>query len=312
MKITLLLHSLYDVLIIRTDSLNLIRFVKDWEVIWSREKDWSQIGVEIEKRLNNRFSKNYYYAGEWLKYNSDFEELFTELLTLKSRNEVFSVHWYKVDAHSGDDGNDKSDCLARYGRKLLYDNRQLFESLKLFLLQNNTKNQCQNREENLNFNFNSPHLVEVTQVPVHISTMSVVETMKISQQNVVKEKEDKYCPATKRIVVRTPKEVFTTCMKLRKLEIDQHINVPVNPCVAQCTYCLQLNHLKSQCPKLEPRCSKCALHNHSFEKCTTRQNSDIVCGNCLDRKFNAKHSVYSNQCPLREKAINELTKKIYN
>ena len=307
-----MLHSLYDVLIIRTDSQNLIRFVKDWEAIWSREKDWSQIRVNIEKRLNNRFSESYYHAGEWLKYDSDFEELFTELIALKNRNEVFRVFWYKVDAHSGDDGNDKSDCLARYGRKLLYDNVQLFESLKLFLLRNNTKNQCRTSKEKFNFNFNSPHLVEVIQVPVHISTMSVVEAMKVSQQNVVKEKKDEYCPATKTIVVRTPKEVFTTCMKLRKLEIDQHINVPVNPCVAQCTYCLQLNHLKSQCPKLEPRCSKCALHNHSFEKCTTRQNADIVCGNCLDQKFNAKHSVYSNRCPLREKAINELTKKIYN
>ncbi|KAH9399602.1 Ribonuclease H1 [Tyrophagus putrescentiae] len=226
-KITFLLHSSYDALIIRTDSQNLIRFVKDWEAMWSRNKDWSQIRVNIEKRFNNRFSECYYHAGEWLKYDSDFEELFTELITLKNSDKTFRVHWQYVRSHSGDHGNDTSDRLAKHGRKLLYDNKQLFESLKLFLLQKKNNNQCLSKKRY--FPFNCPHLVEVTQVPVHISTISVVKVMNVNQQNVVKEKVDEYSQATKVITFRITKEAFNTCMKQRKLKIDQHIEVPVNP-----------------------------------------------------------------------------------
>ena len=273
--------------------------------MWSRNKDWSQIRVNIEKRFNNRFSECYYHAGEWLKYDSDFEELFTELITLKNSDKTFRVHWQYVRSHSGDHGNDTSDRLAKHGRKLLYDNKQLFESLKLFLLQKKNNNQCLSKKRY--FPFNCPHLVEVTQVPVHISTISVVKVMNVNQQNVVKEKVDEYSQATKVITFRITKEAFNTCMKQRKLKIDQHIEVPVNPCVPQCSHCLQLNHVKSKCPKHKPRCSNCAQHGHERKDCTRKVGP--LCGNCADQKLDDKHPVFSNQCPLREKAQNELAKK---
>ncbi|KAH9391774.1 Ribonuclease H1, partial [Tyrophagus putrescentiae] len=325
-KMTNVLPSIYDDVIIRTDSLNLITFVQDWEKMWSRDKNWSQIQDQIEKKLNDSLSENYYFAGKWIKYKIDFEELFKELITLKNSGEVSSVQWLKVESHSGDDGNDKSDYLAKYGRKLLYDNKQLFESLKSFFLQKNTKHHFNKNKENLTTtktnkinlipntknNVNFPHLVEVTQVPVHISTITVIEAMKVKSQNFVKEKVNDYCQADRTIIFRISKEAFYNCMKLRKLKLDDYIEVPVNPCIDQCSLCLKLKHIKKNCPNNIPRCSKCAQQNHNFKDCTTSLNAGPVCANCADQKRDDKHPVFSNQCPLREEAQNELAKKTYN
>ncbi len=293
-----------------------------------------------------QFSAIGYPAGSLHRYEEDLEELFEALDCLKrvpqgggggtggglggNRNRIspttaarsnasksssaqLEVHWQKVRAHSNHHGNDVSDMLSKLGRRLPYDNAQLYNSLRLTLnlapASQFAQRQLVERLESLELGQNlaskfTPQLLEVMAVPMHITQASVVARLPTGAAAFLCEKNMDF-GAAKDVVLRCTQELYNGFMEGRALRLDAHITCRVNPGIRQCSRCLAISdHLAKDCTSTVIRCGNCAARDHEWKACRkqtgTIEEGGAVCANCLDRGDVGDHSAFSSQCPLRQ------------
>ena len=316
---------------LRTDSLNLLYFVRHWAGHWARG-GWPLIREHIQV-LWLQFSAIGYPAGSLHRYEEDLEELFEALERvqrgddLTSKSPPIEVHWQKVRAHSNHHGNDVSDMLSKLGRRLPYNNAQLYNSLKLTLnlapSSHFEQRQLVERLESLELGQNLaqkfiPNLLEVMAVPMHIPKAAVVRLLPAGAAAFLCEKNMDF-GAAKDVVLRCTPELYNAFMERRHLRLDAHITCRVNPGIKQCSRCLAINdHLAKDCTSAQVRCGNCASRDHEWKGCrrpswtaaasgtwndessNTAGNAGATCGNCLDEGKVGDHSAFSSQCPLRQ------------
>lgn len=311
----------YSSLTLRTDSLNLIHFVAHWEDLWGRA-GWGKIREDIHV-FGLQFGWDKYMAGQMKVYEADFDELFEAIFRIKEKKKdketSFKVFWQKVRAHSNEPGNDTSDALSKLGRKLPYDNSQLYESVKgtLNLAPGLQLDLSEEGKANMNNSFRPDlaHLIELLHVPFHIPIKSILALFKGHAFSVDVKNTDR--GVIKDVVLRVTEEAFTALMMRRKLSLDKFITVTVNPTITQCSRCLKLgDHYFKFCNAGKVRCGNCAQAGHGWKNCTRVPVSSFssslltgnglaqvqdVCANCLDGGLPSGHSVFSSQCPLRQK-----------
>lgn len=286
LKIASLYQSEYTSVTLRTDSLNVFYFARHWERLWT-EAGWPQIRMAISK-----LSYIKYPACQLLKYENDWDELFEIIAKLKQKKN-FTVHWQKVRAHTQEPGNETSDMLSKLGRKLPYNNDQLFKSFE-----NSLKLNVDNTYSKL-FRPNLTKLLIIQYVPVHISVKNVLSAFKFDAA--VVEVKNAHRGVHKDIVLRVTQKVFVKALRLRELDLDDHITVPIKPTIRQCIKCLKIGHSTTFCTKSIERCAICAEYGHNWTVCKVHPTSprQDFCGNCLDKNLPGTHPAFSSLCPLR-------------
>lgn len=256
----------------------------------------------------------YFPAGDMIQYRDDFEDLFTQM-------DGLVVHWQKVKAHSDNLGNDVSDVLSKTGRKLPYDNRALYESLKSQLnLAPASSFDHTNRPPRYTSGLYNPNLnkiLEIILVPLHIKDSTILGLFQGKAQILASKNMDK--GATRDISLRVTADIFTRYMLKEKRQIclDPWIKCQVNPCLLQCGDCLALGqHSTKLCKSGRSRCGNCAEFGHTWKACpmtkaivgTNKLVAD-TCANCKDQQRPSGHSAFSNSCPLRQKLQNDIVAK---
>src|SRR5699024_7364533 len=144
-----------------------------------------------------------YTAASMINCQADFDELFEAM-------EGLQVNWQKVKAHSDNRGNDTSDCLSKTGRKLPYDNCQLYESIKtrLNLAPNSTfeRMNCPDRYTSGLYNPTLSKIIDVILVPIHFTDANILALFKGQAQIIASKNLDK--GATRDLSIRVPLRTY--------------------------------------------------------------------------------------------------------